>query len=281
MNGNGLKVAVALHVYGDVTAETCLAMLAEQAKPMPREIARLDVIPPGSDALLSRLRSYLVSLAIDGGYDVLVWVDHDLVWAPGDVADLAVRCAQVEATVGGLFPFRSETMRGRGFPWRANPGMLPSDLHLTADELVECECVSGGFVAFWVPALRRMIEILKDSPNPSLKVTKCRANPSGYFWDVCRPVSIPYGDGSTGRDGLSNYLSDDWGLIRRLAAVDVQCFAWTRPWLGHVGRKVFWPSDALGLAGDPEEIRQRFVKLAQAAAEVEAEEAARKVETDP
>ena len=264
-----LKVAAALHVYGDVTAETFLAWAGEMAADPREGIGRLDLIPPVADALLSRVRSLLVTQAIDAGYDVLIWIDHDMVWSAGDVADLALRCAQVEGVVGGLFPYRAEGMRG--FPWRALPGTTGADVRLGMDELLEAEFVSGGFVAFWVPALRRMVEALKDSWDPALKVTKCRANPCGYFWDVCRPVAVPYEDGSTEKDGLSNYVSEDWILVARLRATGTKCYAWMRPLLRHVGRKCFSVADALGLAGTADEVEAKLRATAKAIAEGEAE----------
>jgi len=270
---SGLKVAVCLHAYGNVTPQTFFAWAAEMGAMRREGIERIDLIPPFSDALLSRVRSCLATQAVENGYDVMIWIDRDQVWAPGDVADLALRCAQVEGVVGALFPYRSEEMRGKGFPWRSLPGTTPADLRLGMDELLECESVSGGFVAFWVPAIRFMIERLSAATfvDPDMRVRRCKANPVGCFWDVCRPVSIPYGDGSTERDGLFQYSSDDWILEHRLRFCGTKVYAWLRPLLRHVGDKEYSVADALGLAGTADEVEGRLRALAKVMAEEEAQ----------
>ncbi|HTP52176.1 MAG TPA: hypothetical protein VMK42_15885 [Anaeromyxobacteraceae bacterium] len=245
---DGLKVMLAVHVYGDVCGETVQCLVSELRRE-ERDL-RWDVVFPASDALVSRLRSEIVTRAIQGGHDVLVWLDHDMVWAPGDLAGLVKRCAEVKGVVGGLIPFRAEWMFGRGFPWRPAPGTRVADVQLGQDRLVPAEKVGGGFVAFWVPALARMVEALEKSPDPALKVSRCRSAVEGFFWDVCRPVAVPYGPG----EEWQNYLSEDWALLMRLAACEVKVFAWTKPLIRHVGRKAYSVADALGIVGPADDI---------------------------
>jgi hypothetical protein len=255
---SNLRAMLAMHVYGDVCGETVQSLVAEL------QIAQgvdWEVVYPANDALVSRLRSEVVTQAILGNYDVLVWLDHDMVWAPGDLGGLAKRCAQVEGVVGGLIPYRAEWMHGRGFPWRPMPGTKPEDVRLCADMLVPADKVGGGFVAFWVPALKRMVDELEKSPDPALKVSKCRSNSAGFFWDVCRPVAVPFNDGE---GDLLCYQSEDWSLLMRLQACGVKVFAWTKPLLRHIGRKAFSAADALGLDGTYAEIEARLMALAMA-----------------
>jgi len=243
-----IKAQLAVHVYGDVCGETVQCLVSELRQ--DQQDVAWDVVYPANDALVSRLRSETVSRAVDSGHDVLVWLDHDMVWTPGDLAGLVTRCASVKGVVAGLIPFRAEWMFGRGFPWRPLPGTKVGEIYPGDDRLLPAEKVGGGFVAFWVPALARMIEVLSSSADPALKVTRCRSAVEGLFWDVCRPVAVPYGDG---REGF-NYLSEDWALLMRLAACGVPAFAWTRPLIRHIGRKAFGVGDALGIPGPIDDV---------------------------
>ena len=238
-----LKVMLAVHVYGDVCGETVKCLVSELQ--VDRQDLHWDVVFPASDALVSRLRSEVVTRAIQGGHDVLVWLDHDMVWTPGDLAGLVKHCAEVQGAVGALIPFRAEWMFGRGFAWRPLPGIRGAEARLGADRLVPAEKVGGGFVAFWVPALTRMVEELEKSPDPALKVSRCRSAVEGFFWDVCRPVAVPYGPG----EDLLNYLSEDWALLMRLQACGVKVFVWTKPLIRHIGSKQYSAADALGMVG--------------------------------
>jgi hypothetical protein len=239
-----------VHVYGDVCGETVQSLVSELRQ--PQADVRWDVVFPASDALVSRLRSEVVSRAIAAGHDVLVWLDHDMAWTPGELAGLVRRCAEVQGVVGGLIPYRAEWMFGRGFPWRPLPGTQERAVQPGVDRLEPAEKVGGGFVAFWVPALARMVETLSTSPDPTLKVSRCRSAVEGTFWDVCRPVAVPYDDG---REGL-NYLSEDWALLMRLQACGVKLFAWTKPLIRHIGRKVYGVGDALGIPGPVADVEQ-------------------------
>jgi len=238
-----LKVMLAVHVYGDVCGETVRSLLGELGTPAP-DLA-WDVVFPHSDALVSRLRSGLVSQALDSGHDVLVWVDHDVAWEPGRLAGLVRKCAEVRGAVAALTPYRNEWMFGRGFPWLPLEGQTPDGVEPGADRLVEAGKIPGSFVAFWVPALRAMVEKLQASEDPALRVTRCRAAVQGFFWDVCRPVSVPYPDGQPG----AHYVSEDWALVMRLQACGTKAYIWTLPFIRHVGRKTYGAGDALGIPG--------------------------------
>ena len=208
-----LRVAVALHAYGGVYPGTVKSIAAEMAEQVRRnDGVELYWAEPESDALLSRCRSKLVTQAVAQGVDVLVWLDRDIDWTPGDVSDLAKRCAEVKGTLGGAFPYRSESMRGKHFPVRSLPGQS-LNVHPGHDEIHEVEFVSGGFVAFWVPALAEMVKRLEGHPNADLRVSKCAGGGVSWFWDVCRPVAIPYSPPR--EDGWLNYQSDDWCLMWR------------------------------------------------------------------
>jgi hypothetical protein len=250
------KVMLAVHVYGDVCGETVQSLVGELTADAPD--LRWDVVFPHSDALVSRLRSEIVTRALDGGHDVLVWVDHDIAWEPGKLAGLVRRCVEVQGVVAALTPYRNEWMFGRGFPWLPLAGQSPEGVEPGVDRLVEADKVPGSFVAFWVPALARMVERLRASEDPALKVTRCRSAVQGFFWDVCRPVAVPYGDGREG----AHYVSEDWALVMRLQACGVKAFMWTLPFIRHIGRKTYGAGDALGIPGPVDAVEDHLRMLA-------------------
>jgi hypothetical protein len=252
---DALKVMLAVHVYGDVCGETVKSLVAELRADAPD--LRWDLAFPASDALVSRLRSEVVTRAIQGGHDVLVWLDHDIEWEPGMLAGLVRRCSEVKGVVGALTPFRAEWMFGRGFPWRPLPG-TPAEVDPGVDRLVEADKVGGSFVAFWVPALRRTVEALERSEDPVLRVTRCRSAVQGWFWDVCRPVAVPYEDG----EAHHHYLSEDWALVMRLQACGFKAYLWTLPFIRHIGRKAFGAGDALGIPGPVDAVEDHLRMMA-------------------
>jgi len=253
---DALKVMLAVHVYGDVCGETVQSLVAELGCDAPD--LRWDVVYPKSDALVSRLRSEIVTRAIESGQDVLAWLDHDIAWEPGMLGGLVRRCAEVKGVVAALTPYRAEWMFGRGFPWLPLPDRTPDGVEPGVDRLVEADKVPGSFVAFWVPALRRTVESLETSADPALRVTRCRSAVEGWFWDVCRPVAVPYADGQPHQ----HYLSEDWALVMRLQACGVKAYMWTLPFIRHIGRKTYGAGDALGIPGPVDAVEDHLRMLA-------------------
>jgi len=80
----------------------------------------------------------------------------------------------------------------------------------------------------------------------------------GWFWDVCRPVAVPYGDGREHQ----HYLSEDWALLMRLQACGFKAWLWTLPFIRHVGRKTYGAGDALGIPGPVEAVEDHLRMLA-------------------
>jgi hypothetical protein len=241
-----MRTMVAVHGYGGICQETFICLMSEMA--MGAHGDSITYICPAKDALLSRVRSTLLTIGLGEGVepgsvepsDCLIWVDHDVTWAPGDLIDLAERCRRTQGVVAALYPFRVKG--AKGFPWRPLPqadGTMP-EAWLGDDQLVPAEYVGGGFTAFWLPAVRAAIAKLCVSEDPSLKVSKCRgAGGVKWFWDICRPSSVP------APDGLCDYESEDWATCRRLRACGVPIHGWMRPKLGHIGEYAFTYEDAL------------------------------------
>ena len=242
-----LKVWPAHHAYDYLEAESAMAMEFETARRGGGIEWVRGRIP--SDALLSRLRGKLLTDAATGKVpcDVIVWIDHDIVWAPGLLAELAKHCHEEQAIIGAPFPYRARHMRGKGFPLRIQPGK-PIELRLGEDKLHEVEFMSGGFLAFPVPVLAATFKALEEHKDTDLRMRKCALSdaPTDWFYDFCRPVAVRYGDGRTEKEGLWNYMSDDWVAIWRcVQATGCKCLCWSKPQLQHIGKYAFTVEDAV------------------------------------
>lgn len=238
-----MKVMVALHGYGDVKQETVISMIDEIEHRATLDSWRW-MCPP-RDAELSRARSTLLTLALGEGadtapapQDVLVWLDRDMQWAPGDLVGLVEKCRQTKGVVGVPYPFRTENTSG--FSWS------PIDPHLEyrlgVDQLHPAKYVGGGFCAFWMPTVREAVGKLLESEDMDLRVHRCRGRPPlTWFYDLCRPISKPFDDDSS----MYQYLSNDWSVMERLRSCGVSIHGWSGPFLTHHGDHAYTYRDAI------------------------------------
>lgn len=193
------------------------------------------------DALIDRSRSVTVARAMRSNADVIVMVDHDIQWAPGDLGALAKQAKKANAIVGGLYACRSlkrgfsSRLEAQGVSW--NPG---------GETLHRAEYVATGFMAIPTNALRRIIVCCErpDAP-PEMRVTECVGvdKPEHTFWDVFRPMAVPCT--MEGFQDKSEYLSEDWAFCARAKFAEVPLYIWERPVLRHWGKHGFTVDDGL------------------------------------
>jgi hypothetical protein len=201
---------------------------------------------PGRDANLTRARCGLITLAVGRGapgapqdFDVLVWLDRDISWPAGTLAQLIRHAAETRGIVGVPYPFRT-----RGAPGYSCRGLRTE--HLVAlqrgqTQLVPVTAVSGGFCAFWIPALRQGILHLQDTQDADLRIQRCRgAGNLEWYWDICRSITLP-GPAET----PGEFLSNDWATCYRLGSVGVPIHALLRSGMRHVGDYAFDDRDAM------------------------------------
>lgn len=67
----------------------------------------LDHLFQPGDAMVHRARNALFKYAVDGGYDVLVYIDADIVWTPEQLHDLVVS-AYENGVVGGSYRLKKD-----------------------------------------------------------------------------------------------------------------------------------------------------------------------------
>lgn len=152
------------------------------------------------------------------GAGVMVMVDRDIEWQPGDLERLIASCEKTGGIVGGAYAFRSGRI---GLPLRLAE---QSEFGLRVDDLRPAIYLSGGFMAVSAAALER----LKDGlPYVS--------DSYGGFWPFFLPM-LHEGE----------YLSEDWAFCQRALdkGVSVTLDCW--PALGHEGTKRYTVAEAMG-----------------------------------
>lgn len=161
------------------------------------------------DADIGRARSKVVADFLKNGADVLVMIDHDIIWRPGDLLHIALKAHENRAIVGGMVSKRSV---GSGIA--SHLKVLFDPAWLGTDKLLPTEYVGAGMMA----VTREICEEVCAFPE-------CRGdwiNPFLQFFD---------------QNGI--YMSEDWAFSRRAQILGFQTLLSSFPVTGHVGNYVY------------------------------------------
>lgn len=188
-----------------------------------------------ADAAIDRARnraaaSFLQTPREQAG-DVMLMVDHDIQWQPGDLSHLARRALERTAIVGGIYPKRTF---GQGAAMRQCGAGIA---HIGADELLPCDYVSGGFMA--IPRI-----ILETVARKLPYITE------GY-WPLFMPMVVETAHGT-------EYLTEDWALVQRARDAGFAAYAACYPRLRHEGAYTYRLVDARALPPPDEDITIRL-----------------------
>lgn len=133
-------------------------------KPYPQFIAAMEASLPlleaaGWDAAIvqeagspyiSHARSKMLRKVLNGGADVIVFLDHDLSWQP----DALLRLVSARANaVGGTYRFKSEPERYMG---AMTPGARGTPL-VREDGLLRCDLLPAGFLMLTTTGVDRIM----------------------------------------------------------------------------------------------------------------------------
>ena len=113
------------------------------------------------DSLVQRARNDLVRLALEEGFDDLIFIDSDQEWNPEWIFKLLNYDANV---VGGTVVKKSDQVA-------FNVKALKSGLKQEENGLIEVECVGTGFMRISRKALQKVWDISKEYTNEG---RKCR-----------------------------------------------------------------------------------------------------------
>lgn len=212
-----MRIQMALFSYKGVCGETVDSLIHEIAFASARghEIQYGRV---GEDALISRSRSRCASRFLDASNaDVLLMLDHDIAWEPGDATRMCESAVERRAFVAGLYSCRgfgkgvASRLAASGPVTIGETGMLPATY------------LAAGFLAISRAALARV----QADEFQIVGIGKLRA----YF----APMIV---------DG--EYLSEDWSSSSRATAAGVPLFVDSRARLRHIGEYAYVVPDAVG-----------------------------------
>lgn len=231
------RVDLAVFAYGGVTSEVLHAVTGEYHDMLRAGVSVLLRSDHHGDALVSRARSATFSRFVrgdgrpDGPADVLLLLDRDVVFRPGDLLALARKADAAGAVLGGLYSARAE-----GAGWSSRSGSMT--WHTGADELHAAEFLAAGCMAIPRAAATKLIGA---SLPAALALTRCRLH-DVEGWDAFRSVVADL-------RGEPAYLPEDWSFSLRCREAGVPLYLWSGVVLGHVGQKVYAVRDGVALPG--------------------------------
>ena len=160
-----------------------------------------------ADAAIDRNRAKIATQVLDeGASDVLVMVDHDVSWVPGDALYLAEAARRTKGVVGAVV---SKKTHGLGYGSRMPDGVRAEIRTPTLVEMPPHSYCGGALMAIHVSVLER------------LAATLGRTAEGWYpFFAPCSLVRP---------DGVTDWLSEDWALChyaRDVADAPVHTALW-------------------------------------------------------
>jgi hypothetical protein len=228
-------ISMQLIPYGGVMGATVSCIVAEMVSAKSRG-HDMRFIRTDGDSLLPRRRSIALSQFYERSTDdVMVTIDHDISWNPGDVVKVAEKALEMTAIVGGLYSKRAE---GQGWASRLS---LVGTIRIPSDEVVKTEYVGSGFMAIPRSVIRKMLE---DPAKAAL--TRCWDGRFEY-WDYYHTMAVPHKQ----RPELYEYLSEDWAFCERVKMAGIECYTDLRPRIVHYGERAFNACDGLPKLNSP------------------------------
>lgn len=222
------NIALQMIPYGGVYGHTVSALVAElfHINNGPRN--EVGFVNTMGDSLLPRRRSIVLSQFANSKYDVIVTLDHDLSWTPGNAERVAEKALELGTIVGGLY---SKRQKGRGWGSRLMSGT--TDFKIPSDRVIDADYLGSGFMAIPQIVVRKMLE---DPAKHGL--TKCQ-NDKVVFWDFYHTITVPHVNISD----TSEYLSEDWAFCYRAKLAGFQPKIDLIPKIYHFGDVGFHAGD--------------------------------------
>lgn len=169
------------------------------------------------DALISRSRNMVAKRFLDSKYQVLVFIDDDIIFYPEQFFTLLTRCLNGYDIIGGFYPTRA----GKTLASRLEKGVVVRVP--VKSEPVPAEYVSTGFMAIH----RRVFEKLVSSNAVKL----------AYGDRIKYPDVEPYYPFFEAKWYNDEWLSEDWGFCQIAKDSGLKCWLDPSVFLGHYGAR--------------------------------------------
>lgn len=149
-------------------------------------------------AYISAARAIMLRRALNWEADVVVFIDHDMSWAPGDL----LRLIETEGdVVAGTYRFKTDHVEYMGRFW---PGETGKPLCRDTDNAVKMICVPAGF-----------LKVTRNALNQFM-----RKYPELSYGEECNPSTDLFQHGA--HEGV--WFGEDYAFSRRWNAIgDIWC----------------------------------------------------------
>lgn len=253
---DNLKVMLAVFSYSGLEEKTHECIIQEIAHCQANN-KRIEYSRVSGDALIARSRSRSVGgrfLSTD--CDVVVMIDHDIVWNPGEAWDLGKLAFEQNAVVGGMYCKRTF---GQG--WASRISMkVGHEYAFGLPGLIEADAVATGFMAIPREILQGVIDRL-DVDGGYFQARLDQGADAALFQDlsVGRIVEGAYKDATQdyydlfrcfrlpnpkGRE-MYQFLSEDYAFCKRVQACGYKTYISTKPLLKHIGSHAYSVTDGM------------------------------------
>ena len=243
-----MRTVLALFSYGGLEEPTIDAVLGELSwcSTNQKNVAYHRI---SGDALIERSRSRAVGKFLKTDSDVMVMIDHDMEWRPGDMYHVAEQAFEKNALVGGLY---SKRAMGRGWSSRVP---IDGEVEFGKPGLVETQALATGFMAIPRTVVEGVLEQLDitrevwpekfkaavDAKDHELISTLQDLSIAPIADGAYRKVDFEYHDyfrciraNSQVKDSYQ-FLSEDWSFAVRANHCGFKSYISTKPILIHHG----------------------------------------------
>lgn len=215
-----MKITVGTAYYGalDREFEACVAMLNHE-HPDVRTVGVFDC------SYIDQAKSVIATKHMDDS-DVVIIVDHDMIFEPKAIIDLAASAVEADAVVGAAYCTRAHS-EGHG---RIAGYAAPPMTFFGGGGLVPATALAGGFLALPCSVLHRLLNAF----NWPLFETSQTAMAYPFF--ACM---------QTMEEGVGKWWGEDLSFCKRLDQIGEKKFLDTRIRVGHKGRYIYHIEDAI------------------------------------
>lgn len=250
-----MKIILGLFSYGGVEEQTVDSVIKELAW-AGQNGKKVGYHRFSGDALIARSRSRVLgNFYRQNQADVLVMVDHDIEWRPGDLTKMAEQAVEKNALVGGLYCKRA---RGKGWSSRV-PELGTVTFGEWPGKLVETPALATGFLAIPRAAVEEILGQLyiesdrflqkMESLHKEGKIGEMlalhdlsigRIKDGAWkvadhdYYDFFRCFRVPSGN-KDAEENINQFLSEDWAFSHRAVYCGIKSYLSTAPVLTHHG----------------------------------------------
>lgn len=256
-----LKVMLAVFTYSGVEEATYESVINEIRWGYANKVTLYHLRVSG-DALIARSRSRACGTFLRSDCDVMVMIDHDIEWKPGQAYNLGKTAFETGQVVGGLYCKRAFS---KGWASRISPGHAEKVSIGGEESLIESDAVATGFMAIPRSALEMMVDKLDmhggyynlalescaaagdiDRMQALADMSVCRIKDGAYkkvtsdYYDMFRCFRLPGSETE-----VCQFLSEDFAFCKRAQFCGIKTYISTAPYLKHYGTYAFKPGDGM------------------------------------